>query len=79
MKKVLHNIKVKIKRGEWNNLSGENIWPGGFLVHCDSAQARAPHLEGLLELGFCRLDPSIGRVKPQARLDPSLVVHIDLA
>ena len=32
-----------------------------------SARARAQHLEGLLELGFCRLDPSIGWVKPQAQ------------
>ena len=32
-----------------------------------SAQARAQHLEGLLELGFCRLDPSIRWVKPQAQ------------
>ena len=29
--------------------------------------ARAGHLEGLLELGFCRLDPSIGWVKPKAQ------------
>ena len=52
--------------------------------------AQAQHLEGLLELGFCRLDPSIGRgqasgssLRPQARarlelgnwrLDPSLPI-----
>ena len=28
---------------------------------------RAWHLEGLFELGFCRLDPSIGWVKPKAQ------------
>ena len=60
----------------------------GSSLRLGPGSARARHLEGLLELGFCRLDPSIGRgqasgssLRPQARarlelgnwrLDPSL-------
>ena len=60
----------------------------GLSLRLGPGSARARHLEGLLELGFCRLDPSIGRgqasgssLRPQARarlelgnwrLDPSL-------
>ena len=32
----------------------------GSSLKVDPVSARARHLEGLLELGFCRLDPSIG-------------------
>ena len=57
----------------------------GLSLRLGLGLARARHLEGLLELGFCRLDPSIGWVKPQAwarlelgiwRLDPSLVLVV---
>ena len=39
----------------------------GSSLRLGPGSARAGHLEGLLELGFCRLDPSIGWVKPQAQ------------
>ena len=72
----------------WSLLSSAMPSDGSSL-RLGSGSARARHLEGLLELGFCRLDPSIGRgqasgssLRPQARarlelgnwrLDPSLV------
>ena len=39
----------------------------GSSLRLGPGSARARHLEGLLELGFCRLDPSIGWVKPQTQ------------
>ena len=39
----------------------------GWSLRQGPGSAQAQHLEGLLELGFCRLDPSIGWVKPQAQ------------
>ena len=44
-----------------------SLTAGLFLVVMGQAwgSAQARHLEGLLEVVFCRLDPSIGWVKPQ--------------
>ena len=39
----------------------------GSILRLSLGSARARHLEGLLELKFWRLDPSIGWVKPQAQ------------
>ena len=59
-----------------------DFFSDGSSLRLGPGSARARHLEGLLELEFWRLDPSIGWVKPQAqasglrlgiwRLDPSL-------
>ena len=57
----------------------------GSSLRLGSGLAQAQHLEGLLELGFCRLDPSIGRgqasgsiLRSQARTQAWLGLSLEI-
>ena len=58
---------IKIKDCTLNTFQRYILVSDGSSLRLGPGSARARHLEGLLELEFWRLDPSIGWVKPQAQ------------